>query len=1128
MIRLTYAHRWTHLADALAAHLAQTRRDNPLQSLTVLTTNSMVGAYLKLALAEGLGIAANLSFAPWRPFVTSAFEATAERRIMTPARLRQLLLAELADVDAPDLLPVRRYLLSDGSFDQRRAQLARTLTRIYDEYALCRPDMLARWASGQYEVYDDETPRWQAALWRRLRARAARLPGPPLCTLDEVLAAPAEIPAALFVFDVLLGTPILQGVLASWADRARIELYATNPCMEFWEDLPAGGRAARAVRAHLLPRTDARSAPLTDAEDPLPLVLWGRPGREHVRLVNQLTDCDFDGRFDTNPSDSMTVLRRLQHDILHRQPPISPRTAPDDSLVVHACPGARREAEVIVESIWQTVAHAAETDAPMSFSDIGIILAGRDEDAYRSHLAAVFEEYHEVPHHFLDVPVARASRIVEAVELLLALPASSFTRQDLLRLLTHPTVIPAEDSATVDEWVAWCRDLAIVHGADHDDHADTYIEDDLLNWDQGLSRLTLGLFMSSPPDGELCAYIAPSGRAYVPHEAPFDRAPSVAHLVTLARSLIADARFIAQAELSLAEWTTLLRLVLTAYLRPRDDADERDLLRVLSVLERMEDEAISQDRFGFTVVHEQVQVELEELRENVGQPLADGVVVAPLRLAASLPLRVVYLPGLHEGGFPVRDHQSSLDLRRLDRRPGEVTPRERDQYQFLTRLLATEDSVHLSYVARDPATGDPRAAAPTVVELMGILRDYLSDGSPSSLVKSHPLRRYAGPAHPFASVAAQREANARLLRSALIADLSARTARPTDGLELKALVGADLWPRLLANVGVHHPPPIPAGLPDTVTLRALRMFLEDPLQGWVHHTLGLRADEDDEDHLAVVDERFRTDRLSTHQLLRSALLTAVRQQRPVAEVYQAEADRLEIQGIVPTGMFKRADRQRHLTVLDGWQRALRRVFANRPRPFDPIRYGRGTTVAGATRIEPAVQLALADGPLEVRGTTLPAIADPAASVVLKVDARSSHATPTHELAGFIDHVVRSASDRPPEGEYAVWTVYGDGQVTRTCFGAFTPADAQAYLTSLVADLRSNTHDYLLPFSAIHRAASRADASDEGWEPILAAVSPARFGPLAGIETAPPEPQQAQDILTRRFDAFYRRRQPEDR
>ena len=152
MIRLTYAHRWTALTDVLAEQIRATQtRYGPLEPQTVIVPHPVAGAFIKIAVADRIGISANLQLSYLRPFVADAYEQSGQHRIFTPSRLEQLLLSALETVDSPELTPVRRYLEADGPIERRRAQLATTLARLFDEYMLTRPDMLSAWSAGRTE-----------------------------------------------------------------------------------------------------------------------------------------------------------------------------------------------------------------------------------------------------------------------------------------------------------------------------------------------------------------------------------------------------------------------------------------------------------------------------------------------------------------------------------------------------------------------------------------------------------------------------------------------------------------------------------------------------------------------------------------------------------------------------------------------------------------------------------------------------------------------------------------------------------------------------------------------------------------------------------------------------------------
>src|ERR1019366_9514007 len=142
--------------------------------------------------------------------------------------------------------------------------------------------------------------------------------------------------------------------------------------------------------------------------------------------------------------------------------------------------------------------------------------------------------------------------------LLFALPLGRFTRAELLRLAVHPAVAGGLNDVDTERWLAWSGALGVVHGADRGDHEGTYIDRDILNWDQGLRRLALGAFMVGDASGDGTPFwMGPD--AYVPHEVAGSEVHDAASFGVLLRSLVADATFAREQVMSTREWAELLR-----------------------------------------------------------------------------------------------------------------------------------------------------------------------------------------------------------------------------------------------------------------------------------------------------------------------------------------------------------------------------------------------------------------------------------------------------------------------------------------------------------------------------------------------------------------------------------------
>ena len=94
----------------------------------------------------------------------------------------------------------------------------------------------------------------------------------------------------------------------------------------------------------------------------------------------------------------------------------------------------------------------------------------------------------------------------------------------------------------------------------------------------------------------------------------------------------------------------------------------------------------------------------------------EGVAVATFAPLRALPFRIVFMLGLDERVFPSPAGFGALDLRAAAPQPGDVTPREQDEYVFLETLLSARERMYLSYIGRDAETGERKDR---VVDLAG-------------------------------------------------------------------------------------------------------------------------------------------------------------------------------------------------------------------------------------------------------------------------------------------------------------------------------------------------------------------------------------------------------------------------
>ncbi len=1213
MLHVFHSNQVERLIDALTSNIHQIRADRSttaiFETTEVIVPNWNLETYIKFQIAQRTGIAANLRFRTLENFLTACIPPDAKEKIqiVSDKTITLILLDLLSDeafLNNPELTPIKSYLTAGNrhqnttqstfqktdSLTLRRFQLATQLAKIFREYDYARQDMLQSWPE---KATIDKAPfhtveRWQRPLWLAIfgpEGKLAQLTAEHeiqylrlsqlFSTDPNIEKIELDLPAHTHIFGLSYVAPLFEKIFTQFKCRPEgVYLYTLNPCEAFWEDVQPGNGE----------EDDNGLTSITglfDYERDTPaLRRWGRPGRDNTRMLNRLSETVHETHFFADlqeeiPHD-LTLLQTLQEDIRQRAPerptPESNTQFADNSIQFLACPSVQREAEIVANEIWHLI---EQSNGTLRFNDIAVIVNHTQRDLYQTHIRAVFKDTHDIAHNITDIAATTRFRVFEAVELLFSLPFGDFRRRELLKLITHPNTIAGESippDIDPEQWIQWCNDLNILHGADHSDHAGTYIQSDLYNWDQGMRRLTLGAFMTdTTTDSTDTIYTTPDNKNYIPLEHANTNLESSASLITLVRSLIADARFCQSTKLPLADWTTLMSRMLTTYLGKSDKNDTAELLRCHQKLADIKQLDITQTPVPYRVAYQFMRAELDALESQSGQYLVDGVVVTSFLPMRPIPFKVVFVTGMGEGKFPVPERQNPLDLRLASWQEGDVKSRDQDKYMFLETLISTRENLYLSWVSRDNRTGDPLEPSSVVKELQYMLQGY---ESPEFLAKrsiEHPLRRYDRAYFPKfydAKTSAQNlpayspEAKQEAILSALHQDL--HTFAAANNLDfpsprkLQQFVAPEVWHDIHTRLKSVDTPIAQTPNPQQITqpptrltlpIRALRRFLECPLQASAQYVANL-YDRTEPDHFATENERFETDRYPQSDLLANVFLQyaatpATSSEIPTSQelesLYENHAQRLELLGILPTGLFKDAERGRHLSVLHMWADNLKTFGINAAQNLQILRFGNVTRHQQHTaELHPAVRLNI-PGVLQTDGSTKDFIVDIVGETQalntprnLSVSLINRKNTETRDfLPGFFDHVLLSAAGLLPNrsNPHSTHTVFLNPTETLTktesktrVFHTLTQQEAQDYLTLLTRDLLSGIHDYLMPIEAVLYFSDERN-HDSFTQIVNNFVDDNKsmsslFGPVRRLERfAPPSEETAKTIINARFAPF---------
>ena len=899
---------------------------------------------------------------------------------------------------------------------------------------------------------------------------------------------------------------------------------------------------------------------MNESSDPLALRLWGRPGREYVRLLNELSQCDFAPLFsDPVSGESSTLVEALQQNILDREPQAadvdSGKGKPFDARIRFlACPGIRRETEIVANEIWSMLRDneklaANGSLARLRFHEIAVLIPDAAVDDYMTHIESVFRKQRRIPIDRVSRTTSGASRVGEAVELLFQLPDGRFSRDELVRLLTHPA-LNGEDGTRVDveKWQRWSEALGIFFGADDDDLKDTYIPRGLYHWDQAIKRLALGTMMTGQRGGDPAFFeTAAPASSYLPFEVAQDELETATRFMRTARALIADAIAMRDARLTPRQWSLMLIEFVNAYIQPASAIDDQVRDRFLEAIELVGETELNIGQMSYKSAREMVAARVADLESRRGQYSGRGVAVGSFSSLRSIPFKVIFVLGLNEATFPEREHREPLDLRTLKHAAGDVTPAERDRYLFLETILAARERIFFSYISRDAKTGDRLEPSSVIRELQYMLRGFIDAKTLATLTVEHPVSRYDLKYFPEFVDGAESELTHENEISSFDPD-ARRGARMLALKERSKFDGDILLDRSEGKLGArlrkelqfaeftapadadNHAPGEELALP----IAAIRRYLECPLQGAARYSLGMLEDEDPPEE--AEDEPIEQSRLDRTVMLRNVFRRAGGNPAALDEEYARELRIAQARGRAPAGQFAQAAANADASALKHWSAQASQAGVTDFDKWKDTRIGRADEFADAGEILPPIALNATvkrhDGKtfaqrVNLYGTIRGASAEAGAAIncVLHKKVKAKDFLPS-----FLNAIVLAAKGTKMPETFRAIVIGTESTNSKEWIREFRPPDrdsALAFLTTVVGDLLSTRNDYFLPIEAVEEVVKDLRTKPENKRDLVEAVervllnefsrSSSEYGPVRNATTFdPPDEGEIAEIVKRRF------------
>jgi len=750
------SNRVERLVAALVEYFQNNKDPDPMATEQVVVPGQAVAQYLSLQLAMGLGVCANVDFpfpgSFFRSAVVAALQATGCPCAAEAWDPEPLTLALL------EVLPKVRHKLHetfatasgpDEVVTRKEWWLARTLARIFDDYATNRPEWLKMWSQGSARGTKAALEESQATIYQAL---CEHIGSPhPMSRLEDAIKVLRDrdikvplLPRRLCVFAVTAIPEPLFRVMLALSNRLEMRLFILSPSDKYFGDMLVADEVQVDLRRH---GSDLErhhyGNPLLQASGKIFRGL-------HRMMHDEAADVAVEW-VEGYEEPGASMLGTVQSDCLHLvhrgedEPPV-PCDRPDGSIRLFACPGPMRQVEVLRDQILHLLARDPTLDA----RDILVMAPAFDE--FVPLIDAVFLDGDKDPTKaasntgFPEVPYSIAGQstldpATEVVIRVLELTRSRFKASEVLDLLAMEPVrlrfgMDSDDLEAARKLVT----LANIRWGIDEGHRQAHGQpaDRANTWRFGLDRLFLGV----ATEEELASVLPVPGiegtrtTALGRLTAFFERLVAIAHKVQGAASTSSFTPH--GAHRTLVEWHEIISEILASFLLP--SADQEPLREACQAMVSHAETA----RSARPVDLETIIATLKYTRSSsTAGFLRGGVNFCPLSSsAASLPFKVICLLGMDDAKFPRRNDRPSFDLIGQHRGSFDLCARDEDRHAFLQAILSARQALLILWNGRDQRTNCDIPPAVPVGEFLDVLAETFTNLGRDALVSRPPL-------HPF-------------------------------------------------------------------------------------------------------------------------------------------------------------------------------------------------------------------------------------------------------------------------------------------------------------------------------------------------------------------------------------------
>ncbi|HTO14183.1 MAG TPA: exodeoxyribonuclease V subunit gamma [Edaphocola sp.] len=730
------------LARVMTSQLNKNER-NVFTPFFIVTQTDGMSEWLKIQIAEHLGIAANFQFLKPGHIVSLTYNILRKKyeRPVHQKGLDWMIFSILNKENFKRRFPKQSeyYADSEQEDELKRWEFALKIADLLDQYQIYRSQMIHDWDEKELNELPDEQ-QWQAYIWKTLKKNNAfdilditKMKREILEGLQEPekQARIKETLPSLNLFGLSIITPFHLEIMHELSKHIEINWFISNPSPnDYWfEDESEKQVFLRMVKGkkygHLIVGNEL-------------LTSWGKVLQDTFKMIFRSDDDFFNNLIDL-PSKTEypnTLLGSIQSDIYNNivEPNVLEKQfLKDESIVITSNFSIFREVETVYNYILNTVL------TKKNITERDIIVMVTDINAYAPFIRAVMDNApYKFQYTITDEGEDQGETLSSALIKLLEFDTQLFAAKDVLNLLSSK-IICKKFGITNLEFIRHAITKANIRFGIENDYQTKDIDTYLVSWKYGMQKLMYGLCMlgEQKMGGEKGFYTVEST----------DGNAEIQELLAFNAFLEVMFRFALQKDQprNLANWRIFIEETLNDFLLSDYGESEEDITKV--ILKSIQNNEIEQhmdlELISFKVYSKKLINELSlEIRNN--NIKNKGITFCSLLPFRSIPFKVVAILGLDYEKFPRKEQH--LDFNLMSRTPklGDRNIKNNDKHLFLESVLSAEEALYLSYIGKDAASNKRLPPSILIDELIDYIQLIIPDiDVAEELIQEHSLHSYS-------------------------------------------------------------------------------------------------------------------------------------------------------------------------------------------------------------------------------------------------------------------------------------------------------------------------------------------------------------------------------------------------